>query len=190
MKHYGDITKMSGYEVEPVDILCGGSPCQDLSVAGLRKGLINGERSSLFFEQMRIMHEMREKTNGEYPTYGFWENVPGALSSNVTETGSDFREVLQAFVNECNGHDHYHVPQPKKWQRAGAVVGDGWSIAWRIIDAQSVVPQRRRRVFLVCDFRGDSAGKVLFERKGLSGNHQPCGAAWEDFAGTAEECPD
>ena len=137
MKHLGSILDINGAEVEPVDIICGGSPCQDLSVAGKQKGLHEGERSHLFFEMTRIIKEMRDATNGQYPRYIIWENVPGAFSSN---NGRDFLAVLQAFA-EIADPDIY-VPEPKQkahgarlaWKYAGYVAGDGWSIAWRTVD--------------------------------------------------------
>lgn len=172
MLHLGDITKINGAEVEPVDIICGGSPCQDLSVAGKQKGLQDGERSHLFFEMPRIIKQMREATNGKYPRYIIWENVPGAFSSNK---GRDFHAVLQAFA-EIADPDIY-VPEPESkadrlvWKYAGEIMGDGWSVAWRTVDAQYWgVPQRRRRIYLVADLTGECAGEVLFERTGLSGN--------------------
>ena len=120
MKHYGDITKMSGAEVEPVDIIAGGSPCQDLSVAGKQVGLMGGKRSSLFFEQIRIIKEMRNATDGIYPRINIWENVPGAFSSNG---GEDFRTVLEEF---CRVKDEtVTIPQPKKWEHAGLILGGG-----------------------------------------------------------------
>lgn len=137
MLHLGDITKINGAEVEPVDIICGGSPCQDLSVAGKQAGLHDGERSHLFFEMTRIIKQMREATNGKYPRYIIWENVPGAFSSNK---GRDFLAVLQAFA-EIADPDVY-VPEPESkadrlvWKYAGEIMGDGWSVAWRTVDAQ------------------------------------------------------
>lgn len=177
MKHYGDITKLSGYDLPIVDVITGGSPCQDLSVAGKRAGL-DGERSGLFMEQIRIVKEMRErdKADGkpdEYvrPRYMVWENVPGAFSSNK---GKDFQAVLTEIVRiaEPNAPD---VPMPDKgkWSKSGCVYDEmgGWSIAWRLHDAQFWgVPQRRKRIALVADFAGLSAPEICFERKGLSGH--------------------
>lgn len=160
MKHLGDIKGINGANIPPVDIVTFGSPCQDLSIAGKRKGL-SGERSNLFHDAVRIIKEMREATNGEYPRYAVWENVPGALSSNA---GQDFRPVLQEITEA-------EIPMPKsgKWANAGMVRGDGYSIAWRILDAQYFgIPQRRRRIFLICDFGGQSAPEILFERKSMS----------------------
>lgn len=173
MKHLGDITKINGGEIEPVDVIVGGSPCQDLSVAGKQAGLQGGTRSHLFYEMVRIIKEMRRATNGKYPRYIVWENVPGAFSSNQ---GRDFHEVLKAFVS-CADHP-CDVPEPPRkgragadklvWGNAGYIVGDGFSIAWRVLDAQYWgVPQRRRRIYLVVDLGGERAGEILFEREGL-----------------------
>ena len=172
MRHLGDVTKVNGAEIEPVDIITFGSPCQDLSVAGAQKGLTEGKRSSLFFEAIRIITEMREATNGKYPRYAMWENVPGAFSSN---SGRDFLEVLRAFVRAAGGNDA-DVPEPERtgradklvWRNAGCIMGDGFSLSWRVLDAQYWgVPQRRKRIFLVCDFGGGRAGEILFKREGL-----------------------
>lgn len=185
MKHLGDITKINGAEIEPVDIITFGSPCQDLSVAGKQAGLIDGERSNLFFEAIRIITEMREATNGAYPRIAVWENVPGAFSSNK---GEDFRAVLQSFC-DIKGRGEHTVPKPPrgKWAYAGGIVGDGYSVAWRILDAQYWgVPQRRRRIYLVADLRGERAGEILFKREGLRGDYTPCGAAWERTSADAE----
>lgn len=173
MKHLGDITKINGGEIEPVDVIVGGSPCQDLSVAGKQAGLQGGTRSHLFYEMTRIIKEMRRATNGKYPRYIVWENVPGAFSSNQ---GRDFHEVLKAFVS-CADHP-CDVPDPPRkgragadklvWGNAGLVVGDGFSLGWRVLDAQYWgVPQRRRRIFLAVDLGGERAGEILFEREGL-----------------------
>ncbi len=166
MKHLGSVTEVCGGEIEPVDVITFGSPCQDLSIAGRRAGIHDGERSNLFFEAIRIIREMREKTNGRYPTFAVWENVPGAFSSN---NGDDFRCVLEAFCEVCGaGGDSVPQPQNGKWQKAGEILGEGFSVAWRLLDAQYWgVPQRRKRIYLVADFRGERAGKILFERKGL-----------------------
>ena len=162
VQQLGDITKINVGELEPVDIICAGSPCQDLSAAGKRVGL-EGERSSLFHEAIRIMREMRKKTNEKYPKYFVWENVPGAFSSNK---GLDFRAVLEEITKT-------EIPMPKdnKWAPAGMVEWDGGSIAWRVLDAQYWgVPQRRKRIFLVADFGGESAGEILFEPESVSGH--------------------
>lgn len=189
MKHLGDICKINGAEIEPVDCITGGSPCQDLSIAGKRAGLA-GERSGLFMEQVRIVKEMRERDrkNGRAgdmvrPRFLVWENVPGAFSSNG---GGDFQAVLEEII---------HIAEPTvsvprfegKWTKAGAIDGDGWSVAWRTHDAQYWgVPQRRRRISVVADFGGQSAGEILFERKSVSGHLAESGAARERLAGNAE----
>lgn len=181
MKHYGDISAMHGSKIEEVDIITGGSPCQDMSIAGKRAGL-DGERSGLFREQIRIIKEMREVTNGRYPRYMVWENVPGALSSNK---GQDFRCVLEetARIKEPN----FTVPAPEKdkWSTAGLIMGENFSIAWRILDAQYWgVPQRRRRIFLVADFSGTSAGEILFKREGLSWHFTQSRETWQTATGS------
>nr|DAL03435.1 MAG TPA: Cytosine specific methyltransferase [Caudoviricetes sp.] len=189
MKHLGDICKINGAEIEPVDCITGGSPCQDLSIAGKRAGLA-GERSGLFMEQVRIVKEMRDcdRRNGRTgdmvrPRFLVWENVPGAFSSNG---GGDFQAVLEEII---------HIAEPTvsvprfegKWTKAGAIDGDGWSVAWRTHDAQYWgVPQRRRRISVVADFGGQSAGEILFERKGLPGDIAESGTARERLAGNAE----
>lgn len=183
MIQYGDITTLSGHDLAPVDLIVGGSPCQDLSVAGKRAGL-DGARSGLFLEMIRIIREMREKTNGLYPRFALWENVPGAFSSN---TGRDFSAVLGEFARlvEPKAPD---VPVPQTgWSKAGILlVGDG-QIAWRTHDAQYWgVPQRRRRIALVADLRGQSAAEILFERKSMPGDIEPGRAQREDPAGTTE----
>ena len=217
MKHYGDITKINGAEIEPVDIIVGGSPCQDLSVAGKRAGMKHGElgheettRSGLFMEQIRIVKEMRDadklrNTDAICPScgggssanpseritqHGFcsncggtnetranqpvrprfmvWENVPGAFSSN---SGEDFRVVLEETARVIEAGVVIPRPPKGKWKNAGSIMGDGWSIAWRVFDAQHWgVPQRRRRIYLVADFGGQSAPQILFEREGLFGD--------------------
>lgn len=182
MKHYGDISKMNGGEIPPVDIITFGSPCQDMSVAGKRDGL-SGSRSSLFYEAVRIIKEMRCKTDGRYPRFIVWENVPGAFSSNK---GEDFRAVLEEVckIKENN----VSVPKPSKWQSAGKILGDGYSVAWRQFDAEFWgVPQRRKRIYLVADFAGWCAGKILFESEGLSGYSSQGFRAWQETAnGSAE----
>ena len=158
MEHLGDITALKGSELTPVDIITFGSPCQDMSVAGKRDGL-DGSRSSLFFEAIRIVKEMRESTNGKYPRFIVWENVPGAFSSNK---GEDFKAVLEEI---CKVKDQQvSVPKPAKWENAGRIMADGYSVAWRLFDSQFWgVPQRRKRIYLVADFDGECAGKILFE---------------------------
>ncbi|MGN0364590.1 MAG: DNA cytosine methyltransferase [Suilimivivens sp.] len=177
MKHYGDISTLKGSELESVDIITFGSPCQDMSVAGKREGL-DGNRSSLFYEAIRIIKEMREVTNGKYPRYIVWENVPGAFSSNK---GEDFRAVLEEI---CKVKDEQvSVSKPSKWENAGRIMGDGYSVAWRLLDAQFWgVPQRRQRIYLVADFDGGSAGKILFESEGLSGYSAKGFKSWQNAA--------
>ena len=162
MEHVGDITKLYGGTLPPVDIITFGSPCQDLSVAsGKRLGLA-GERSGLFLEAVRIIREMQEATNGEYPKFALWENVPGALSSSSRR---DFKAVLEAFTEA-------EVPMPGsgRWANAGMVRGRGADLAWCVYDAQYFgTAQRRRRIFLIADFRGQRSGEILFVPKSLSG---------------------
>ena len=163
MKHYGDISKLNGAELPPVDIITFGSPCTDLSVAGKRAG-IQAERSGLFFEAIRIIKEMRCKTNGEYPKYIVWENVPGAFSSGG---GEDFRCVLEEICKIAD--ESTAIPKPAKWHNAGEIMAGHYSVAYRLFDAQYWgVPQRRKRIYLVADFTGDCAGKRLFESEGDS----------------------
>ena len=182
MKHYGDVSKMNGADIEPVDIITFGSPCQDMSIAGRREGL-DGSRSSLFYEAVRIAKEMRCKTNGRYPRYIIWENVPGAFSSNK---GADFQSVLEE-VCSVKGYE-IHTPRPEKWPVAGEIVADDFSLAWRVFDAQHWgVPQRRKRIYLVADFAGGSAGKILFESEGVSGYTPQGFCPWKGTAGTFEE---
>ncbi|MBO7172344.1 MAG: DNA cytosine methyltransferase [Bacteroidaceae bacterium] len=186
MKHLGSITQINGAEIEPVDVITFGSPCQDLSVAGKHKGIHEGERSNLFFEAIRIIHEMREATDHRYPRYAVWENVPGAFSSNK---GHDFRAVLQAFCDEADQGLHVPLPQKGKWQHAGCVVGDGFSVAWRQYDAQFWgVPQRRKRIYLIADFGSERAGEILFEREGVCWNSETSGEARERNTENVERC--
>ena len=191
MIHLGDITKISGYEVPIVDCVIGGSPCQDLSVAGKRAGL-DGERSGLFMEQLRIIKEMRDKDakdgrTGELirPRFMVWENVPGAFSSNK---GEDFRVVLEETAKVIDKDAVIPLPDKGKWSNSGCIMGNGWSIAWRVFDAQFWgVPQRRRRIALVADFGGGCSPEILFVRKGLQGNsaesRKPRQGASEDAQG-------
>ena len=182
MKHYGDVSCLDGSKMEPVDIITFGSPCQDMSVAGKRGGL-DGERSSLFYEAIRIVKEMRCATDGEYPRYIVWENVPGAFSSNK---GEDFRCVLESI---CRIKDEaLSVPKTDKWRQAGNIVGDDFSIAWRVLDAQYWgVPQRRKRIFLIANFTGGSAGEILFKSEGLSGYSKESFCSWQGTAGCFEK---
>lgn len=185
MKQLGDITKINGDEIDHVDIITFGSPCQDLSLAGKRAGIHEGTRSSLFFEAIRIIKEMREATDGKYPRYAIWENVKGAFSSNQRE---DFAAVLQALGSIRE--DNISIPVPKKWQNAGYLVGNGWSIAWRLYDAQYWgVPQRRKRIYLVADFAGERADKILFESESLPGNPEQSEGEREDSARDTSESP-
>lgn len=165
VKHLGDIKDIDGSEIEPVDIITFGSPCQDLSIAGKRAGL-EGEKSNLFYEAIRVIKEMRCKTNGKYPRYLLWENVPGAFSSNK---GEDFRCVLEEITRIKNSA--VKLSRPSKWQSAGEILGDDFSLAWRVLDAKYFgVSQRRRRIFLVADLDGGSSREILFEQKSLSGD--------------------
>lgn len=184
MKHLGDITKIHGDKIEPVDCITFGSPCQDLSIAGRRAGLA-GERSGLFMEAVRIIKEMRSSTNGLYPTFAVWENVPGAFSSNG---GEDFRAVLEELARV--EQPDVSIPRPSsrggRWSKAGAIAGNGWSMAWRQLDAQHWgVPQRRKRIALVADFGGQRAAEILFERTGVPGNFDESIKAWKEVAGLA-----
>lgn len=190
MIHLGDITKIRGGTAPIVDCIIGGSPCQDLSIAGKRAGLA-GERSGLYMEQIRVIREMREHDrvngrSGEFirPRYMVWENVPGAFSSNH---GKDFAAVLEEAVKIVEP-EAPPVPVPKKgWPTSGCLMGDGWSIAWRVLDAQFWgVPQRRRRIALVADFGGRSAPEILFVRKSLSGGSEPGSEERKGFAGSSE----
>ena len=187
MKHLGDITKIHGDKIEPVDCITFGSPCQDLSIAGRRAGLA-GERSGLFMEAVRIIKEMRQSTNGLYPTFAVWENVPGAFSSNG---GEDFKAVLEELTRvEQPDASIPRPPRGGRWSKAGAIAGNGWSLAWRQLDAQYWgVPQRRKRIALVTDFRGKRAGEILFERTSVPGNPDESIQTWEEAAGLATNCP-
>ena len=184
MRHYGDVHCLNGAELPPVDVITFGSPCQDLSIAGRRNGL-DGQRSGLFFEAVRVIKEMREATHDQYPKWALWENVPGALSS---QHGQDFREVLQSLVRIKEPTADVPLPQDGRWSGAGEIVGDGFSLAWRILDAAQGwgVPQRRKRIFLVLDLDGQRAGKVLFESEGMSRYSPPRQEAWQGAAGDTE----
>ena len=193
MKHLGNVCEINGAEIEPVDIITFGSPCQDLSVAGKRAGLKhedNGDdettRSGLFMEAVRIIKEMREATNGRYPTYAVWENVPGAFSSNG---GEDFRTVLEELIRIAEPSAVMPDVPKGGWAYADWYMGDGWSIAYRVLDAQYWgVPQRRRRIYLVADFGGERAGKILFEREGLRGHFETGRTPWQGTAADAQRC--
>ena len=181
VKHYGDITKIKGNEVEPVDIITFGSPCQDMSIAGKRAGL-DGSRSNLFYDAIRIVKEMRCATNGEKPRYIVWENVTGAFSSNK---GEDFKSVLEEICKVK--YQEMPIPKPTKWEQAGTIMGDDFSLAWRVFDAQFWgVAQRRNRIYLVADFGGNSAPKILFESEGLSGYSKEGFKSWHETTGSIE----
>ena len=185
MKHYGDVSKLNGGDLEPVDIITFGSPCQDLSIAGKRNGL-DGARSGLFREAIRIITEMRCKTNGRSPRWAVWENVPGALSS---ANGHDFREVLESLIRIKDPKADVPMPDSGKWLPAGEILGDNYSLSWRILDASKGwgVAQRRKRIFAVLDLDGQCAGSVLFESEGLSGYTPPRCETRQGTARGAEE---
>ena len=183
VKHLGDINKINGAEIEPVDIITFGSPCTDLSCAGKRHGL-NAARSGLFFQAVRIIKEMRCATNGKYPRFAVWENVVGALSSNK---GEDFRCVLEELCKIKT--TDISVPKPEKWTKAGEILADGFSLAYRTVDAQYWgVPQRRMRIYLVADFDGECASKILFESEGVSGYSPQGFRSWKETAGSFGTC--
>lgn len=180
VEHLGEISQIDGGAIEPVDIITFGSPCQDLSIAGTKKGL-TGNRSNLFYEATRVIKEMREKTNGRYPRYIVWENVRGAFSSNK---GNDFWKVLKEItsIKGCKTD----IPRPEKWANAGLIMGEDFSVGWRLFDSQHWgVPQRRKRIYLVADLAGGGAGKILFESEGVSGYSAESFRAWQKAAG----CP-
>lgn len=186
VQHLGDINTINGAEIPPVDIIAGGFPCQNLSLAGKRAGL-HGERSGLFFQMTRIIREMREATDNQYPRYVVIENVTGMYSSNK---GQDFREVLNELI-QIKQDQTLSVPMPPKdkWLGAGEIVGDGYSIAYRTLCASGWgVPQRRRRCYLVFDIDGERAGKILFESEGMSGYSPKGGSPWQGTAGNIAPC--
>ena len=183
VKHYGDVSAINGSDLPPVDIITFGSPCQDMSIAGKRDGL-DGSRSSLFYEAIRIVKEMRCKTNGAKPRFIVWENVPGAFSSNK---GQDFKAVLEAVIGVKEPSTEVPAPDKKGWPDADYYLGDGWSAAYRVLDAQWWgVPQRRKRIYLVADFADHGAPKVLFESEGVSGYSAESFRAWQRAASGAE----
>ena len=185
MKHYGNISQMDGGKIEPVDIITFGSPCTDMSVAGRRTGL-EGQQSVLFYQAIRIIKEMRCATNGRYPRYCVWENVPGAFSSNG---GEDFKAVLEAVINVAEPEAQVPMPEKNRWPYADCYMGNGWSVAYRVLDAQYWgVPQRRKRIYLVADFAGRSAFDILFKSEGLSGYSAEGFRAWQRTAGSAADC--
>jgi DNA (cytosine-5)-methyltransferase 1 len=189
MQQLGSVTDIDGGAVEPVGIISFGSPCQDLSVAGKQLGIHEGQRSNLFFEAVRIIKEMRKADEARgrtgksiRPRFAVWENVPGAFSSNK---GADFKAVLEALAGVIEAD--VSIPQPKRWDTGGGIVGNGWSLAWRVYDAQYWgVPQRRKRIYLVADFAGERAGEILFEREGVRGDSPQGGEAGEGTAADAE----
>ena len=182
MAHAGDVTQLHGGKLPPVDIVTFGSPCQGLSMAGQRRGLAD-ERSGLFMEAIRIIDEMREATHGEYPRFALFENVHGALSS---AGGRDFAAVLQSFTKA-----EIPMPYSGRWANAGMVRGGGVDLAWCVYDAQYFgTAQRRRRLFLVCDFAGKCAGEVLFVPKSLRGYFEAGGTPRQGLAAFAESRPD
>lgn len=185
MNHLGDVTKINGAEIAPVDVIIGGSPCQDLSVAGKRAGLA-GARSGLFMEQIRVVKEMRNATNGNRPRFMVWENVPGAFSSN---RGEDFAAVLEETIRVVEPEAPCVDVPERGWPTWGQYrdVGGRWSVAWRVLDAQYWgVPQRRRRIALVADFGGCAAGEILFNRKGVPRDSEPRSETREGAAAGAE----
>ena len=185
VKHLGDISAVDGAGIDPVDIITFGSPCTDMSVAGKRAGL-GGQQSCLFYQAIRIVKEMRCATDGKYPRFIVWENVPGAFSSNK---GEDFKAVLEAVCSVKGGDIPLPGPPKGRWANAGSIMADGFSLAWRVLDAQFWgVPQRRKRIYLVADFAGGSAGKVLFESEGVSGYSAEGFRAWQGAAGGAADC--
>lgn len=187
MIHLGDITTINGAEIEPVDVITFGAPCQDLSVAGKRAGMksdLMGDeentRSGLFFHAVRIIREMREATNGLYPTFAIYENVPGAFSSN---RGYDFRSVLEELARVAESNASVPMPDSGKWQHSGLILGEGYSIAWRLFDAQYLgVPQRRKRIAVILDLGGHRAGEILFEREGVYGDTDEGIPPWKGVA--------
>ena len=186
MEHLGDITNINGGKIQPVDIITFGSPCQDLSIAGLRAGL-DGERSGLFNQALRVIREMRNATGNKYPGRIVWENVPGAFSSNG---GGDFQTVIEEIAKTAE--QGISIPRPSEkfgWLAAGAVVGDCWSLAWRVLDAQYFgIPQRRRRIFLVADFTSRRAGEILFKSESGAGDIEKGGEKKKNITRTLENC--
>ena len=201
MKHVGDITLLKGHMLPTTSVVTGGSPCQDLSVAGKRAGLQHGElgheettRSGLFMEQVRVIKEMREhdrKTRGTtgaevMPRFMVWENVPGAFSSNK---GEDFRAVLEETAKIADEAAFIPGPPKGKWSDSGSVMGDGWSIAYRVFDLQFWgCPQRRKRIYLVADFGGQTASEILFKRGGLQWDSETSGDERQRVAANTKGC--
>lgn len=179
MRHLGDVSSINGADIEPVDIITFGSPCTDMSIAGKRAGL-EGAQSSLFYQAIRIIKEMRCATNGRYPRWVCWENVIGAFSSNQ---GRDFKAVLDAVIGIAEPGASVPMPEKNRWPYADVYMGERWSVAYRTFDAQHWgVPQRRRRCYLVGDLAGRCAGRVLFESEGLSGYSAEGFCAWQRAA--------
>ena len=177
MKHYGDVHKLSGADLTPVDIITFGSPCQSMSVAGKRAGIEGGTESALFWQAIRIIKEMRDKTDGKYPRYAVWENVTGSFSSRG---GEDFKAILEAFIDISEPRVEVPAPGKNGWPKADIYLGDGWSVAYRTLNSQYWgVPQSRERIFLVADFAGESAGHILFESEGRSGYTPEKYKAWQ-----------
>ena len=186
MKHLGSVTEVHGDQIEPVDIITFGSPCQDLSVAGKQAGIHEGQRSSLFFEAIRIIKEMRNATSGKYPRFAVWENVPGAFRSNK---GADFIAVLQSFCEIKDPTAVVPFPENGRLDHSGTIVGDGFSIAWRLYDAQFWgVPQRRKRIYLISDFAGECAGEILFKQEGVCWDSETSRKARENVARYVAGC--
>lgn len=187
VKHLGDICKIKGSELEPVDIITFGSPCQNMSIAGTREGIKHitigsneTTQSGLFIEAIRVIKEMRLATNGVYPRYAVWENVCGAFNSNK---GEDFRTVLEEFIRISEPNAVMPKVPKAGWAYADCISGNGWSIAYRTFDAQYWgVPQRRRRIYLVADFRGGRAKEILFEQEGLRGPTAQSGTQGQEIA--------
>lgn len=184
MKHLGDITKLNGASIPPVYVVTGGSPCQDLSVAGNRAGL-DGTRSGLFLEMIRVIKEMRDESGNRTPRFVVFENVPGAFSSNK---GEDFRRILEEFARIAE--PGISIPRPaKKWKSAGTIMGDSWSITWRVLDPQYWgVPQRRKRIALVVDLGGWCSGKILFEPSRVQGDTESSNETWEGPSRASAAC--
>lgn len=187
-KQLGSVTDINGADIEPVDIITFGSPCQDLSIAGKQAGIHGGERSNLFFEAIRIIKEMRNATANKFPRFAVWENVPGAFSSCG---GEDFRAVLNAFCSVCDNSVDVARPADGAWQPAGCILGNGFSIAWRLYDAQYWgVPQRRKRIYLIADFASERAGEILFKSESMRWDPSESRKARENAAKYVEGCPD
>ncbi len=184
MKHLGNVLDVHGDQIEPVDLITFGSPCQDLSLANNSRQGLSGSRSNLFMEAVRIIKEMREATNGIYPRFAFFENVPGAFSAGKPK-GEDFRIILEELLKVIDPTIAIPRPPGGAWSTAGYIVGDGnFDLAWRVLDAQWWgVPQRRRRIHLIVSYRGKRAGKILFEREGLSRNFAEIAASWKTATG-------